>query len=153
MTTNSAARMTPVKRQVAIGLLATLGSINALYLTWIKSSNSEAACAGIGDCDAVNNSLYSEIFGIPVAMLGLALYVFIVVLVCLEARRPKWTFWIQLAVFGLALAGMLFSGWLTYVEIEILQLICPYCILSAVLIVAIFTLSFIDLVKGSVITD
>ncbi len=153
MTTNPAARNTQTKRQRAIGLLAALGSIDALYLTWIKVSDAKAACASLGDCEAVNTSIYSEIIGVPVAMLGLAMYVLIVVLVWLEARRPELTEWVQLAVFGLALVGLIFSGWLTYVEIEILQAICPYCVISAVLIGAIFALSVIGLVQGTAMTD
>ena len=153
MTTNPAARNSQTKRQRAIGLLAALGSIDALYLTWIRVSDAKAACGSLGDCEAVNTSIYSEIIGIPVAMLGLAMYVLIVVLVWLEARRPELTEWVQLAVFGLALVGLIFSGWLTYVEIEILQAICPYCVISAVLIGAIFALSVIGLVQGTAMTD
>ncbi len=59
----------------------------------------------------------------------------------------------QLLVFGLALVGLIFSGWLTYVEIAILQAICPYCVVSAMLICAIFALSVIGLVRDHLLTD
>ncbi len=87
------------------------------------------------------------------AALGVAMYVLIGILVWLEAHRPNLTEWAQLAVFGLALVGLVFSGWLTYVEIEILQAICPYCIVSAMLIGAIFLLSVIGLLHGSPLRD
>ncbi|MDP7645397.1 MAG: vitamin K epoxide reductase family protein [Anaerolineales bacterium] len=153
MDIHSAARSKPANRRRAIGLLAALGSIDALYLTWIKVAGAQAACAGLGDCEAVNASVYSEIAGVPVAALGVAMYVLIGILVWLEAHRPNLTEWAQLAVFGLALVGLVFSGWLTYVEIEILQAICPYCIVSAMLIGAIFLLSVIGLLHGSPLRD
>ena len=153
MTNKPAGSNSPNKRRIAIGLLAALGSIDALYLTWTKISGTNAACAGVGDCEAANASVYSEIAGVPVAALGLALYALIAVLVWLEARRPALTERFQMAVFGLALVGLVYSGWLTYVQIEILQEVCPYCFISAVLISSIFALSVIGLVKEFARTD
>ena len=149
MTTKPSARSSPNKRQSAICLLAALGSIDALYLTLIKVTGAKAACAGMGDCEAVNASIYSEIAGVPVAALGLIMYTIIGILAWLEAHRPAVTEKLQLAVFGIAFAGMIVSVWLTYVAIEILQAICPYCVISAILISAIFALSVIGLVRGS----
>ena len=57
MDIHSAARSKPANRRRAIGLLAALGSIDALYLTWIKVAGAQAACAGLGDCEAVNASV------------------------------------------------------------------------------------------------
>ena len=149
MATNPAAPRSPNRRQSAICLLAALGSIDALYLTLIKVTGAEAVCAGVGDCEAVNASIYSEIAGVPVAALGLATYTLIGILTWLEAHRPAVTEILQLAVFGLALGGMIFSIWLTYVEIEILQAICVYCVISAIVISAIFALSVIGLARVS----
>jgi uncharacterized membrane protein len=58
-----------------------------------------------------------------------------------------------MAVFGLALAGLIFSGWLTYVEIQILEKVCPYCVFSAVIISSIFAVSVIGLVQEFARTD
>ncbi|RME07803.1 MAG: hypothetical protein D6803_02905, partial [Anaerolineae bacterium] len=46
-------------------VLAAIGLIDSLYLTWIKLAHKTAACAGIGDCEAVNTSIYSQIGGVP----------------------------------------------------------------------------------------
>jgi uncharacterized membrane protein len=153
MTDKPVSSNSPNKRRIAIGLLATLGSIDSLYLTWTKIGGAYAACAGVGDCEAVNASIYSEIAGVPVAALGLAMYALIVVLVWLEARIPALKEKLQMAVFGLALAGLVYSGWLTYVAIEILEAVCPYCVFSAVLISSIFALSVISLVQEFARTD
>jgi uncharacterized membrane protein len=147
MTTNSTRGNHHNKQLLAIGVLAILGSIDALYLTWVKVAGTKTACAGVGDCEAVKNSIYSEIAGVPIAALGLAMYALIGFLVWIETRRPALTEWLRLAVFGLSLAGLIVSGWLTYVEIEVLQAICPYCVISAILIGAIFALSTIDIIR------
>ncbi len=47
-----------------------VGLLDSIYLSYIKLSHNEAFCAGIGDCDVVNTSPYSEIAGIPIALLG-----------------------------------------------------------------------------------
>ena len=141
------------KNRFAIGILATLGIIDSLYLTWIKVAGTTASCAGIGDCQTVNISTYSEIAGIPVAALGLATYALIVILVYVETRRPQLIEWSQLTLFGLSLAGMIFSVWLNYVEIEILEAICPYCVISAILITCIFMLSLRRLLQEPTMRD
>ena len=38
----------------------------------------------------------------------------------------------------------LFSGWLTYVELAFIHAICRYCVVSAVLVAALFVLSVVD---------
>lgn len=46
-----------------------------------------------------------------------------------------------LLVFGISLAGVLYSAYLTYVEIAVLHAICPFCVLSAVVLLALLGLS------------
>lgn len=53
--------------------LAGLGALDSAYLTYVKFAGAHAACAGIGDCETVNNSAFSAIAGVPIAILGLAL--------------------------------------------------------------------------------
>jgi len=115
--------------------LAGLGVIDGLYLTWVKVSNSSAYCAGIGDCDTVNFSPYADIAGFPVALLGTGAYLAILFLLLIENRTTYLKEYAPIGVFGLSLIGVLFSAYLTYVEVAILRAICPYCVISAVLLV------------------
>ncbi len=48
-------------------------------------------------------------------------------------------------VFGLSLAGTLYSAYLTYIEVAVIHQICPYCVTSAVVITLICILSGIRL--------
>jgi len=124
-------------------LLAALGLIDSLYLTAIKLANATAACAGIGNCDAVNSSRYSEIGGVPIALFGAAAYAAVGAMVFLEGRVKEGRQALRLGVFGLTLAGSLYSAYLTYLEVAVLKAICPYCVVSAILMTALFGLSIL----------
>lgn len=112
-------------------ILAGLGAVDALYLTWIKVQRETALfCAPGGGCDTVNTSPYSELGGIPIALFGLGMYALIAALLLLEGR---WAYG-RLAVFGLALTGTLYSAYLTYLELFVIHAVCPYCVISALLV-------------------
>lgn len=128
--------------------LAGLGTLDALYLVWQKMARTDGWCAGMGDCATVNSSAYSEIFGIPIAVFGLAVYLAVLGISVLEVRKPSERVWLALATFGLSLVGVVYSGWLTYVEVVILQAICPFCVASAIIISAIFVISVLRVQKN-----
>jgi len=92
------------------------------------------------------------LFGIPIAVLGALAYVAILACVLLENRRvlsmriSKETG--KLAVFGFSVFGVLYSAYLTYIEIAVLRAVCPFCVISALAILAIFILSLSRLVKS-----
>ena len=124
--------------------LALLGAVDAGYLTWVKLVKTRLLfCSATGGCETVNTSIYSEINGIPIAILGLGAYLAIAALLALEDRAGVLETYGPLAVFGLALTGTLYSAYLTYVELFVLRAMCPYCVASAVLITAIFILAVI----------
>ena len=115
---------------ISIGL-AVVGLIDSGYLTWIHLSRSSALCIGVGGCDIVQQSIYAEAAGIPVALIGLVGYV--VVLASLLAEKGKGALATNApyVVFGLALIGTLYSIYLTYIELFVLYAVCPYCVVSA----------------------
>ena len=131
--------------ETATAMLVALGLLVSLYLTWIKLTNNTAACAGIGDCDAVNSSRYAEVAGIPIALLGMLGYLAIGCALVAELRWPQANWSLRLGVFGMALAGTLYSAYLTYVEVAVLHAVCPYCVISAVCMVGILILSVLRL--------
>ena len=47
------------------------GMVVAGYLTYVDLTQTTAVCGPLGECDAVQNSVYAHIAGIPVAVLGL----------------------------------------------------------------------------------
>ena len=127
---------------------SAIGLIDALYLTWMKITNNPRMCIqGLGDCFTVNTSKYSEIAGIPVAVLGAAAYLFLFLILLNENRTDFLKTNSVLFVFGITLAGTLFSGYLTYIELFILKQICPFCVVSAITMLILLVISINRLIK------
>lgn len=131
-------------RWVSVGL-AALGALDSIYLTYIKFAHAPAFCSGVGDCESVNNSVYSQVGGVPIALFGVGAFLLIALLLVLETRSPSLHAYGPLAVFGLALTGTLYSAYLTYIELFVLHAVCPYCVISATLITGIFILALVRL--------
>ncbi len=133
------------KLRITSIILAILGLLDSIYLVWVKFTGNYAICGPIGNCESVNSSQYSEIFGVPIALLGAGAYLVMVVLLLLEPRGSFWAESGPIIVFGLSLIGVLYSIYLTYIEIAILKAICPYCVISAIILVALLIISAIRL--------
>jgi uncharacterized membrane protein len=125
--------------------LSVVGLLDAIYLTWIKLSDANLICTGVGGCDVVNTSEYSLLAGLPIALFGAIAYVIFIILLLYESRYE----WIlengPLVLFGLSLFGFLYSVYLTYIELFVIFAICPYCVLSAIIMTMILALAWIRL--------
>jgi len=126
---------------------AILGAADSLYLLIYKLTSNNLMCLGSGGCSTINSSRYSEIYGIPVSLLGLLAYLAIVVVHTLEPRIKVAEEHGPLLVFGISLVGVLYSAYLTYLELYVIHAVCPFCVVSAILITIIFVLAIIRLVK------
>lgn len=125
--------------------LSVVGLIVSLYLVYIKFYPKNVLCTGAGGCETVNLSPYSWVLGIPVAALGAAAYLTIIIILLFESRSAFAEKWGPMAVFGLALIGTLYSAYLTYIEFAVIHAVCPYCVTSAVMVTLIFTISIVRL--------
>jgi uncharacterized membrane protein len=133
--------------RVASLALACLGLIDSAYLWFYKITSNDRMCLGSGDCALVNYSEFSEIYGIPVALLGVLAYLLLAGILLVEPRWKPATDHAPLVVFGLSLIGILFSAYLTYIEFMVIEAVCPFCLVSAAAITLIFILAIIRLVK------
>jgi uncharacterized membrane protein len=131
----------------ATAILTILGAADSLYLLIYKLTGNSRMCLGNGGCHNVNFSSYSEIYGIPVSLFGIAAYLAILSILFLEGHLKIAKENGPLAIFGISLGGVAFSAYLTYLEIYIIDAICPFCVASAVIIILIFILAIIRLVK------
>jgi len=123
----------------AIPVLSLIGLGVAAYLTYIETQSVQAFCGPVGDCNAVQASPYSKVWGIlPVGLLGAVGYV--AILAAWFAARQKWGLLSQYApaaLFGMALFGVIFSIYLTYLELFVIYAVCIWCVSSAVIITLI----------------
>ncbi|MBI3738223.1 MAG: vitamin K epoxide reductase family protein [Chloroflexi bacterium] len=127
--------------------LAILGVLVSAYMTVYKLTENNNMCLGSGDCATVNASVYSEVSGIPVAVIGVGGYLTILILLLFENRSRFLKKNGTMIVFGLALFGFLFTLYLIYVETVLIRAYCPFCITSQITMTILFILSVIRLVR------
>jgi len=128
-----------------VAALALAGIFVALYLTLYKlGAIGELSCR-IGSCETVNSSPWAVFLGAPVAAWGVGFYVvtFAVAIAGLQGRFAE-SRWLSLALVLLSGIGVVFSGWLTYLELFVIRAICQWCVVSAVIVFAIFVVSVWD---------
>lgn len=130
-------------------VLALVGIVVASYLSWVSlGAEREAVCGPVGDCHAVQNSQYADVVGIPVALLGTAMYGTLLLLIVVRRWRvvggPVTGVW----MFALALGGMVYSFYLTYLELFVIEAVCLWCVVSAVVVTLFFILTVPELRKA-----
>jgi uncharacterized membrane protein len=131
--------------RITLIVLSVIGVALAGYLTYIHYTGIEPPCSIKGNpCSQVQKSIYSELAGIPVALMGLIGYIAILAtLLAPEVERSR------LATAVIALGGFGFSMYLTYREIFTLKKICEWCVGSATLMTIIMLLSVWRFLRGS----
>jgi uncharacterized membrane protein len=133
-------------RQITIAL-AILGLLVATYMTVYKLTDNDAMCIGSGGCSVVNASRYSEVNGIPVALIGMGGYAAILALLFLERRPGFFQENGTMILFGISLVGFLFTLYLIFVEIVLIKAYCPFCLTSQAVMTIIFILSVTRLIR------
>ncbi|GAB4512819.1 MAG: hypothetical protein OHK0046_12900 [Anaerolineae bacterium] len=121
----------PVLRErYGVPLVALIGLVVAGYLAHIETTTVTAICGAIGDCNSVQQSDYARVLGIPVGVLGIIGYVLVLV-AWGGTTRPQYRQQSQRALLALAVAGALFSVYLTFLEPFVIGATCAWCLLSA----------------------
>jgi uncharacterized membrane protein len=121
----------------ALAALAALGVGISGYLTYTHWADTPVICGGRASCATVQSSEYASIAGVPLALFGVGFFAAVVVLAVLAALHPA----ALLAVFALSLGGLVYSAYLTWVEVAVLHAVCYWCVASALVIVALTALS------------
>ena len=145
----SAAQRTPpvgTKRHVPpwvliSSLLLTLAGLGASSYLTVAPYNTTVvlACPSTGtiNCEKVTTSPESMVFGIPVAVLGLAFFVGMLVLNVPWTWRLRWPLVHQARLLAVV-AGVCFVVWLIYAELFRIDAICLWCTSVHVITVALF---------------
>lgn len=112
-------------------LIAFLGLCVAIYMSYSKIAGVPVVCA-LSSCEEVSNSPYAYILGVPIAFYGLTFYY-----VALNAALRKN---IKL-MFFMALVGVAFTGYFTFIEAFVIKAWCQWCLMSAWLSLALLIIS------------
>ncbi len=131
--------------QIATLVLALAGLGVSIYLTIAHFTESAlAGCSesGVVNCTKVTTSPQSYVFGIPVAVLGLAFFVFAVAIMSPWAWQSAWRE-IHLARIASMVVGIGFVLYLIYAELFTIGSICLYCTSVHAITFALFVLTAI----------
>lgn len=136
--------MTRARRDVlgfAGVVLAALGVLIAGYLTYVHYAGIDPVCTSGGGCERVQASRWSELAGVPVALLGLLGYLGILgALLAWPGERGR------LVVLIAAWLGLAFSAYLQYRALVTVDATCVWCLGSALtmgLITVVVTVRYV----------
>lgn len=129
--------------------LALLGIGVAGYLTYTHFQEQALVCT-FGGCHTVQESEYATLGPIPIATLGLGMYIAVAATALLRIvpNRLLAPDIANLAAWGMAFAAVLYYAYLTYLELFVIEAICQWCVASAVTTVAILVVESIMLYRN-----
>jgi uncharacterized membrane protein len=143
-----------VNKRMLAALVALAGVFVALYLTLYKLGYIGTLVCAVGSCEVVQTSRWATLLGYPVAAWGVAYYAAVLVVslaglgpALVDSRRVS-----QLLVLMTA-TGVAVSLWLTYLELFVINAICIWCVVSAVLATILFVIALLDLREVGALLD
>ncbi len=117
--------------------VALFGVLLSIYLTWNHyQTSSFCDFSATISCAAVNSSIYSEMWGVPVALLGMIWFLF---LYGMARKAEKRDIFLSMMVWWSSL-GILFVAYFVAIEI-LLKALCPLCTVAHILIVGVWIFS------------
>jgi uncharacterized membrane protein len=113
--------------RAAIAVLSLAGAGIAAYLVYTRYSGASIFCQ-TGGCETVQSSKYSEVGGVPVAVLGLVGYAAILATAAVPGPTS--------AALGVmfAVVGVAFSAYLLYAQLVLIDAVCQWCVANDVVI-------------------
>jgi uncharacterized membrane protein len=120
--------------RLAVAAVALAGVAVAGYLTYVHYRPAALICTGGGGCEAVQDSSYAEILGVPVALLGLLAYLGVLGLVAWDTELAR-----TLAA-AIALSAVGFAAYLVAVQAFAIDAWCVWCLVNDVAIVPLLAL-------------
>jgi len=140
----SGTQLTARRHMLIVAVVAVAGvavSSVSLYHHFGASKTSFCTFGQSFNCDIVNRSSYSTVFGVPVALIGIVGYLLILALATVYREKAETPVMLLIA----STAGLGFALYLTYIEKFVLQAWCILCLGSLLLI-------FTEVVLGGVLT-
>ncbi|HTL04843.1 MAG TPA: vitamin K epoxide reductase family protein [Gemmatimonadales bacterium] len=138
------------RARMGAALLSLLGLFIALYLYLYKIGKIGSLACGSGGCETVQLSAQSRFLGVDVALIGVVGYG-VLLLLALLSLQPRFAgpAWPSRLLAVLAGGAVLFTVYLTGLELFVIHAICRYCVASAVVILLLFLLAARDLRRSA----
>ena len=122
-------------------LLSVIGVFNATYLLF-KHSNSTTSCMAGASCNEVLSSVYASILGVPIAALGVSLYLVLLMLTLFHKKDGLNHVTYHRLTMVLLTPATAVGVVLSVVQFTQLNAFCPFCGLNSLILVILFILSF-----------
>lgn len=113
-----------------MALLALAGAAIASYLVVVRYTDSQVVCPTSG-CETVQRSQYAELFGVPVALLGMIAYLAVL------ASAARAGALAAAAGATVALGSLAFGAYLLVVQLAVIHAVCVWCVTSDVVVAAL----------------
>lgn len=127
-----------MRYRMAAATLSLTGFFVATYLYLHKAGLIQALPCGTGSCDLVQASPWGKLFGLPVALYGVAGYLgcLVAAVIGIQSGGER-RHWSDAVLLAGGVIGVAFTGYLTYAEAFLIEAWCRWCIGSAVIITLI----------------
>lgn len=127
--------------------VAILGFLDAAWLTVAHYLQVPIPCGLVQGCDIVTTSAYSEILGVPVALLGALYYLAVIVLTIIALEKQNAAILRHTSHF--TWAGFIASLYFVGLQLFVLRAICLWCMASAItsttlLILGLFVIKLLN---------
>jgi uncharacterized membrane protein len=131
--------------RMTAALLSLAGLFVSAYLYLYKIGKIGTLACGTGGCETVQLSSWSRFAGLEVSLIGLLGYAGLLA-ISLAALQPALSERRQPATVLVILAGLgvIFTAYLTYLELFVIHAICRWCVGSAAIIIGIFIVALLD---------
>lgn len=151
----------PGRLDLIFAALTVIGIGISGYLSWAHLTYTPIICTADLSCDTVNRSAYAYFpptWGIPVSYLGLVAYLALFGLIIWRMRVARQTALtgnngllsrVDLVLFVGTLLGLIFSAYLTAMELFVIHAICWWCVGSATVITVLFGIATARVWAGS----
>lgn len=126
---------------IVAALVALVGLADSVYLTVEHYKGELPPCSLVEGCEVVLTSVYAEIYGVPLALVGAVGYFLAFSLAILAGfgNRVMWLFFgVQATIMAIV------SAYLLYIQGVVLEHFCQYCLISAGTSFALFILFVIS---------
>jgi len=134
------------KLPLLAAVVALGGVADAIYLTVHHYTGEKVPCSIVAGCEQVLTSSYAEIAGIPLAAFGALAYftVFSLSILAAFGNRLMWK------IFGVQVVLMaIFTAWLVYLQWFVIGAFCQFCLVSAAITLALFTIFLVSKFRRS----
>ncbi|MEA2714126.1 MAG: hypothetical protein QOK27_2087 [Gemmatimonadales bacterium] len=129
--------------RMSAAFLSLAGLFISGYLYLYKIGRIGSLACGTGGCETVQLSPWSRFAGLEVSLIGVFGYAGLLAM-SLASLQPGARQWPIRAIAVAAGVGVVFTLYLTYLELFIIHAVCRWCVASGVIIVAIFVAALLD---------